>query len=243
MEENKSQRVRRTRNELKTAMLDAVMQLAKEKQLSLITMVDVGERSGIRVDVLTRNFTNMEKILSIYAASVDYWIADIFQGECPTDHVSEKDMKEMFDNLLNSLYNDPDMQRLLIWEITEDNSSTRRLAASREQAYREVIEGYKDMFKDSGLHVDIFSAILTAGIYYLILRRKRSTFWGVDFTKRSERKRFGEAVNQFISLMFDAMRKRNEKLEIARNFKKKGVADEVIAECTGLTLEVVKGLI
>lgn len=242
MEDNKPQRIRRTRNELKTAMLDAVMQLAKEKELSLITMVDVGERSGIRVDVLARNFTNMEKILSIYAASVDYWISDLFHGRHPADHTGEDDMKEMFDNLVTSLYNDPDMQRLLVWEITEDNPTTRRMATNREQIYKDVINGYNHLFKESGLHIDILSAILTAGIYYLILRRKRSTFWGVDFSKRPERKRFVEAVDQFVTLVFDALRQRNRIMEIARNFKRKGITNDVIAECTGLDMDVVKEL-
>lgn len=242
MEENKSQRIRRTRNELKTAMLDAVMQLAKEKQLSLITMVDVSERSGIRVDVLARNFTNMETILSIYAASVDYWITDLFNGECPIDHIGEGDMKEMFSSLVNSLYNDPDMQGLLVWEITEDNPTTRRLAANREQIYRDVIEGYKQLFKESGLQVDILSAILTAGIYYLILRRKRSTFWGVDFSKRKERKRFVEAVYQFVTMLFDALRQRNQVREIARKMKENGISDELITRCTQLPPETIAQL-
>lgn len=242
MEENKPQRIRRTRNELKTAMLDAVLQLAKEKQLSLITMVDVSERSGIRVDVLTRNFTNMEKILSIYAASVDYWITDLFHEQRINRQIGENEMKELFDNLLSSLYNDPDMQRLLVWEITEDNPSTRRMTTSREEIYRDVINAYKRLFKDSDLHIDIHSAILTAGIYYLILRRKRSTFWGVDFSKRPERKRFIEAVNQYISLLFDALKQRNRTMEIARKMKENGISDEIIIRCTELPAETVAQL-
>lgn len=78
MKEDKTQRIRRTRNELKEATLRAVSELSKEKGLSRITMVDIGEKAGIRVDVLKRNYTSVEKILSLYAASVDYWISDLF---------------------------------------------------------------------------------------------------------------------------------------------------------------------
>lgn len=103
MEENKFQRIRRTRTEMKTDVLNAVSQLSKEKQLSLITMVDVSKCSGIRVDVL---------------------------------------------------------QRLLVWELAEDNPTTRRLATSREQFYAEVFAGYKHLFEGTGLHIDIISALI-----------------------------------------------------------------------------------
>ena len=63
MKEDKTQRICRTRNELKEATLRAVSELSKEKGLSRITMVDIGEKAGIRVDVLKRNYTSVEKIL------------------------------------------------------------------------------------------------------------------------------------------------------------------------------------
>lgn len=46
MKEDKTQRIRRTRNELKEATLRAVSELSKEKGLSRITMVDIGEKAG-----------------------------------------------------------------------------------------------------------------------------------------------------------------------------------------------------
>ncbi|MCS2306687.1 hypothetical protein ACMSE5_04745 [Bacteroides thetaiotaomicron] len=43
-------------------------------------------------------------------------------------------------------------------------------------------------------------------------------------------------------LVFSALKEHNQTIEIARNFKQKGIADDVIAECTGLSVDVVKGL-
>ena len=113
MKEDKTQRIRRTRNELKEATLRAVSELSKEKGLSRITMVDIGEKAGIRVDVLKRNYTSVEKILSLYAASVDYWISDLFTPKHPMATINEKVMTEVFTNLANALYNDSEMQKRL----------------------------------------------------------------------------------------------------------------------------------
>lgn len=242
MKEDKKQRVRRTYHELKEGTLRAVSELSKEKELSNITMVDIGEKAGIRVDVLKRNYTSVEKILSLYAASVDYWISDLFDPKHPLDSSSEKIMIETFTRLTNELYNDREMQKLLIWELSEDNPTTRRLAANREVFYADVFARYNKLFKDTGLHIDIISALINAGIYYLILHRKRSTFWGVDFSKRPEKKRLVEGIGQMVTLLFNALEKRNQMQEVARKFKQRGVAPDVIADCTGLTLKEVEGL-
>lgn len=215
MKEDKTQRIRRTRNELKEATLRAVSELSKEKGLSRITMVDIGEKAGIRVDVLKRNYTSVEKILSLYAASVDYWISDLFTPKHPMATINEKVMTEVFTNLANALYNDSEMQKLLLWELSEDNPTTRRLAANRELFYADVFTRYNDLFEDTGLHIDIISALINAGIYYLILHRKRSTFWGVDFSKRPERKRFIEAIGQVITLVFNTLEQQKQTVEIA----------------------------
>ena len=147
MKEDKTQRIRRTRNELKEATLRAVSELSKEKGLSRITMVDIGEKAGIRVDVLKRNYTSVEKILSLYAASVDYWISDLFTPKHPMATINEKVMTEVFTNLANALYNDSEMQKLLFWELSEDNPTTRRLAANRELFYADVFTRYNDLFR------------------------------------------------------------------------------------------------
>lgn len=237
MEENKPRKIRRTRNQLKIDMLEAVANLAAEMPLSQITLLDVCSRSGIRMEVLKKHYGTIEKILAIYAASVDYWLADLDHLRHPDDHPGRDEMSSMLSRLADTLYADPDMQRLLIWEVCDDNPTTRRLATGREELYRRTIESYKALFRPTGLHLDIIASLLTAGIYYLILRRHRSTFWGVDFAKRTERKRLLEAIDQFVGLLFNALQEQDRVREIARKLKEKGVNAEVIEECTGVKME------
>lgn len=244
MEQTKNQvlRIRRTRNQLRAAMLDAVSQLAREKALAQITLTDIGQRAGIRTDVLRNNFSSIEKILAIYASSVDYWVSDIFDTCHPSAQVTEKELKQTLVNLVKTLYKNPDMQQILLWELTEDNPNTRRMAASREQFYHDVIAAYQERFRATGLQVDAMAALMTAGIYYLILHRKRSTFWGIDFNKRSGQKRLIEAIDQLTGLIFAGLSERECTARIARSLKAKGVAESVIAECTGLPAATVADL-
>ena len=104
------------------------------------------------------------------------------------------------------------------------------------------IEEYKNLFEGTGIPIDIIAGLLTAGTYYLILHRKRSTFFSVDYQRKENRERLYSTLEYLSGLVFSALKEHNQTIEIARNFKQKGIADDVIAECTGLSVDVVKGL-
>lgn len=105
-----------------------------------------------------------------------------------------------------------------------------------------AIEEYKNLFEGTGIPIDIIAGLLTAGTYYLILHRKRSTFFSVDYQRKENRERLYSTLEYLSGLVFSALKEHNQTIEIARNFKQKGIADDVIAECTGLSVDVVKGL-
>ena len=179
MKEDKTQRIRRTRNELKEATLRAVSELSKEKDCPVSRWWILGEKAGIRADVLKRNYTSVEKILFALCRFGRLLISDLFTPKHPMATINEKVMAEVFTNLANALYNDSEMQNCFFGNCPKIILSTRRLAANRELFYADVFTRYNDLFKDTGLHIDIISALINAGIYYLILHRKRSTFFGV----------------------------------------------------------------
>lgn len=176
MEQSKNKRARRTRAELEADVFDAIRQLASEKGLAQITFTDIMQRADIQMSVLLNNYKNIERLLDKYAYISDYWLHDLFDEEHPTDKANEDIMKSTLKALANYLYDNTDMQHLLVWELEADNSTTRRMARSREKHYKLAIEEYKHLFEGTGIPIDIIAGLLTAGTYYLILHRKRSTF-------------------------------------------------------------------
>ena len=242
MEQSKNKRARRTRAELEADVFDAIRQLASEKGLAQITFTDIMQRADIQMSVLLNNYKNIERLLDKYAYISDYWLHDLFDEEHPTDKANEDIMKSTLKALANYLYDNTYMQPLLVWELEADNSTTRRMARSREKHYKVAIEEYKNLFEGTGIPIDIIAGLLTAGTYYLILHRKRSTFFSVDYQRKENRERLYSTLEYLSGLVFSALKEHNQTIEIARNFKQKGIADDVIAECTGLSVDVVKGL-
>lgn len=242
MEENKSKRPRRTRAEIEANVFDAIRRLADTKGLSNITFADICQFADVQIIVLNRNYGSIEKLIDKYAYTCDYWLHDLFSSQHPTDQAGEDILKDTLKSLAEYLYDSPDMQRLLTWELSADNETTRRMARSREMYYKTAIEGYNRMFENAGIPFNTIAGLLIAGTYCLILRRKRSTFVGVDYQKKESRQRLYDALDYLCRLVFQSLEEHNRTIEIARKLKAKGVSAEVIAECTGLEIEVVSKL-
>lgn len=242
MEQSKNKRIRRTRAELEANVFDAVRELASEKGLGQITFTDIMQRANIQMSVLLHNYKNIEELLDKYVYSSDYWLHDLFDEEHPTDKASEDILKSTLRALAVYLYDNTNMQHLLVWELEADNPTTRRMARSREKHYKVAMEEYKKLFKGTDIRIDVIAGLLTAGTYYLILRRKRSTFFGVDYQRKENREHLYSALEYLCGLVFSALKEQSRIIEIARKFKQKGISDDIIAECTDLPVDVVKQL-
>lgn len=143
MEENKPKRPRRTRAEIEAKVFDAIRQLADTKGLSNINFADICQYADVQPIVLNRNYETMEKLLDKYAYTCDYWLHDLFNSQHPTDQAGKDILKNTLQALAGHLYDNPDMQRLLTWELSADNEITRRMARSREMYYKAAIEEYQ----------------------------------------------------------------------------------------------------
>jgi transcriptional regulator len=242
MEQPKNKRIRRTRAELEADVFDAIRQLAGEKGLAQISFTDIMQRADIQMSVLLKNYRSIDRLLDKYAYISDYWLHDLFNEEHPTDKAGEDLLKSTLKALAIYLYDNTDMQHLLVWELEADNPTTRRMARSREKHYKAAMEEYRRLFEGTDISIDIIVGLLTAGTYYLILHRKRSTFFDVDYQRKENRERLYNTLEYLCNLIFSTLEEHNRTIEIARNFKQKGLPDDMIAECTGLSAEVVQGL-
>lgn len=85
------------------------------------------------------------------------------------------------------------------------------------------------------------AAWLVVGTYCLIFRRKHFTFIGVDYQKEENRERLHKVLDYLCRIVFQFHEKHNRTMGIARKLEQKGVSDDIIAECRGLSVEVGNG--
>lgn len=153
MKENQSTkgtlRRRRTNKQVQADILSAVGRILQEKDFTHITLMDIAREAKTDPNVVLRQFGSLEQVFDCYIRTIDYWMHDLF-GNKALKRGERSALERMFARMTDFLYNSPEMQRLLVWEITDVNDTTRRAAANRETYYLEAYEAYERQFARGG---------------------------------------------------------------------------------------------
>lgn len=191
MKENQSTkgtlRRRRTNKQVQADILSAVGRILQEKDFTHITLMDIAREAKTDPNVVLRQFGSLEQVFDCYIRTIDYWMHDLF-GNKALKRGERSALERMFARMTDFLYNSPEMQRLLVWEITDVNDTTCRAAANRETYYREAYEAYERQFARGGENAVPANRIV-ADRRYLLPRSPSAYFdirrYGLRYAGRS----------------------------------------------------------
>lgn len=192
MKENQSTkgtlRRRRTNKQVQADILSAVGRILQEKDFTHITLMDIAREAKTDPNVVLRQFGSLEQVFDCYIRTIDYWMHDLFGNEA-LKRGERSALERMFARMTDFLYNSPEMQRLLVWEITDVNDTTRRAAANRETYYREAYEAYERQFARGGGENAVPANRIVADRRYLLPRPPSAYFdirrYGLRYAGRS----------------------------------------------------------
>lgn len=251
MEEEKvktAQRYRRTRASLEQDIVTAAESLIAEKGFSKLKLTDLCERAKIESPVFYNRYRDMDDFIEKFVRDYDYWLSD-------NVHLDEKNMSpvenmnNIIQTLIDSLAANPVMQKLIAWELNENNYVTRRTAQNRDNNSQEVIHYFENQLKANEINFNVGSAIVIGGVYYLIMHKDLATFNNVDFSTEEGMQMLKETVTKIVYKLFGSARGRaastTEKLtsqRIARNLLQSGVDRDTILKATGLSEEELNAL-
>jgi hypothetical protein len=209
MDKATKKKTRRTNRELDIDITNAVSKAVEDVGFAKIKFRDIMEYGKISLPVINSRYESIEVLVDQYVRRYDYWLNNAV--DVNPNNIAEP--KEYYirtaEKLINSFYNNKEIQQLHIWEMSEENPTTLRTANIREKETARLISFFEDEFKDSGIDIAAVTAIIIGGIYDVILRKDRSTFCNVDFSKRDGKRRLIDAANTIITLLYDK-KERNE---------------------------------
>lgn len=242
MDNEHKTRIRRTNDELDADITNAISDAIKHKGFSGLTFRDIMERGNVSPLVLNHRYESIDDLIDQYVKKFDYWL----NHTVDIDPLNIDDPKEYYieaaERLISSFYRNKELQQLHIWEMLEDNLTTRRTAKMRETETARLIGFFEDKFKDSEIDIAAVTAIIVGGIYDVILRKDRSTFCGIDFSTRIGKKRLNDAANTIILLLYEQQEKLEMVIRIAVKLLKSGVSVEAISHATGLSMETIEAI-
>ncbi|PSB26329.1 TetR/AcrR family transcriptional regulator [Stenomitos frigidus] len=195
----------RDKAETKARILAAVGKLLAESGFQQLGVNAIAREAGVDKVLIYRYFENLPSLLQTFAREGDYWLtADALIGDTRTAGAESLDewMLLLLTRFLHDLQQRPVTQEILRWELLEGNELTQALAQVRDRMATESLEFLEQTCSfPPDKDVPAISAVLIAGLVYLVLRTKVSpTFLGIDFTSPAGWQRIEAAIASLVQV-------------------------------------------
>lgn len=235
---------RRTDVEVKADVDKAVLEVISKYGFANITMNSVANAAQVSPASVISRYGSLEELISLQVKNYDFWLNEIISKHYEEfkNGKHEEFLKNLLKGIAKNLDEDPVLQELLIWEVQDVNEMTKKAATLREAHTAMYNDYYQGLFGKLDVSFSAFTAILIAGIYYLILHKDTSTFCGIDLNTRKGMKTLMEGIDGMASLFFDQIRPGKQMIEAAKKMKENGINIDIISDCTGLTTEQITDL-
>lgn len=236
MEKKKIKKIRRTNAEIDSVVMTELIKLVQQNGFDNVNVTTLMANANIESNVFYRRYTNIDSLYDKLAKSYDFWINDTIK----ISELNDLGPKLFFAKTLKTLYKEfldnAVMQKLLIWEIATDNSTTRRTALMRDTMNLNMVEYYDLLFKPAKVNIRCIIAILISGIYYLILHKDRAPFCSINFNTSEGEKAFSEAIDDLVEVLFNQIETYSYKRESLDRMLKDGISKEKACQYLGVDI-------
>lgn len=185
----------------KQKLINAVGIVLKIKGYSGLTATNISKAAGLSRRLITTYFDSVDDLVETYVRNKDYWTEASGNYSKIIEQNQGNNSKEVIDYLLQNqldyFYNSTEMQKLILWEISEKTKIMYEVCEDRERLGSKIFELADEEFKANDIDIRAISAILVAGIYYMVLHAKSTNtlFCGIDINEREGMNRIKNAIS------------------------------------------------
>ncbi len=246
METKKPRRRRRTKIEIENDIWAALEKLIVKKGIHNLTIVELAQEAQIEPMIFYNRFENLNDVIEKYVRRYDYWLKDTIKINTKAEPKSE--VKKIITNLICELYKNEIMQKILLWELNNNSEINRQMASTREMQSEPLYKYFNEHLKNARVGLHPIATILIAGVYYLVLHRKISTFGLINFDSEEGKQILIDTVEEIIerTLVLNdttvSFKTPQTMTEAAKNMLDLGVETRIIELSTGLTSKEINDL-
>lgn len=185
----------------KRKLIDAVGNVLKTKGYTGLTATNIAKAAGLSRRLITIYFDSVDDLIETYVRNKDYWVAASGNvGEMIVENKGRDTIKlidYILQNQLDYFYNNPEMQKIILWEISKKTDIMYEVCDDRERLGSRVFELVDREFEGKNIDVRAVSALLVAGIYYMVLHAKSTDtlFCEIDINQPEGMKRIKNAIS------------------------------------------------
>ncbi|MBE8721382.1 TetR/AcrR family transcriptional regulator [Sphingobacterium pedocola] len=179
----------------KSKLLNAVESVLINKGFTELKANPICEISNVDKKLIYFHFGDLKGLQTEYLLRNDFWQS---QREVP-EEITKGTVKDMLTDQFTSIYEKDLLKRLLIWELSEENETLKKIAQDRLENTNKMVDKFIDQ-QDVKMDASPLLALTIGGLYYLSIRsaEKGNTFYGIDINKKSDRKRMVNTITRLI---------------------------------------------
>ena len=181
----------RDKEKTKERLLAAVGKIIQTTGYQGLKVSAIAKEAGCDKKLIYDYYGSTEDLITEYVRQQDYWNkVGIAPDYTPTPEETKEFTKELVLQQYEMLRQNKELQKIILWELSEENYILRQLADEREKQGELLFQHLTDdLFKDSDVNLRAIIAILISGSYYLNLHTEvnGSTFCGINLKTKDGR--------------------------------------------------------
>src|ERR1700744_3609845 len=123
-------------------LIEMVSKIMKENGHTFLRTMRITRLMGKNKDIIRYHYSNLNQLLRTYIRQKDYWprFFEKFEGCQPQDCAGiERRFSELMQENLKLLQVTPEMQKIILWQISEESAMLKSVSDEREAAGAKVM--------------------------------------------------------------------------------------------------------
>jgi AcrR family transcriptional regulator len=208
----------------KQLLLNAVSEIIRTDGYAGLKVMKIVRHVNMDKAVIRYHFNGLVNLQKLYIAEKDYW-PPFFERFKLSGEAADEEIKRMFTEMMQENFrffrDNPEMQKIILWQISEENPLMRSVSDAREAEGAKLLALADDHFRNTGVDFKAVMGLLLGGIYYMVLHAQsnKSTVCGIDINLERDRETFLKTIGQVIDWAWNCALENNKTNENAEKMK------------------------
>jgi len=197
----KSITIERDREATEKRLLETIGKMISNDGFEKVGINAVAAQSGVSKILIYRYFGSVEGLMAAYIRQYDFWLN--FPIEFPSREQLPSFVRNIFQEQIEQLRNNPTLKRLYRWELSCNNDMIVKLREQREKIGVSLVEKVSELTGFPQKEMAVLASFLSASITYLVMLEDFCPVYnGIPLNNDSGWKQIKEGIEVLINKVF-----------------------------------------
>lgn len=191
-------------------LIEAVGTVIKTKGYTGLSATNIAKAAGLSRRLITLYFGTVDQLIETYVRGKDYWLAASGDAVDMIKDNKGENTRQILDSLLQNqldyFFSNEEMQKTILWQISESTKIMTEVCEEREQLSKFFFSLSDKELEGKSIDLRAVSALLVAGIYYLVLHAKSTDtfFCEIDLRNPEGMERIKKAISLILERTYSS---------------------------------------